>query len=162
MLLSDCGCVYEVLLDASWTATSMASLLCGTTAPDPAANAGQRCDVNGIASPDNLAFQPPDNLYVYEDTSRHTNDMMWHVKLSDDVSAAPHRLTRILTSPYGSEVTGGLYTQRVGRWSYLMAVVQHPYSESDNDKVHIPTNRAATARQGLRCAYVYVPSTCCV
>lgn len=66
--------------------------------------------------------------YIYEDTSRHQNDAMW----AYDVKSK--KLTRIMSSPYGAEVTGGQFVERVGKWSYLMSVIQHPYGESDQTK----------------------------
>lgn len=62
---NDCGCVYKADVDANWSITRISSFLCGK--PLAAADKdGNRCDLNGIASPDNLAFQAPNMLYIYE------------------------------------------------------------------------------------------------
>jgi uncharacterized protein len=72
-----CGCVYALPMDGAWSITSMKGIVCGTPV-DPDTNDGQACDVNGIASPDNLAFMKGTNtLIIYEDTSLHNNCAMW-------------------------------------------------------------------------------------
>ncbi len=43
----------------------------------PEENDGQRCHINAISSPDNVAFIPPNTLIIYEDTSRHNNNILW-------------------------------------------------------------------------------------
>jgi uncharacterized protein len=50
-------------------------------------------------------------------------------------------LTRILSTPYGSETTSPYYYPNINGWAYLMTVVQHPYGESDMDKE--PTGSSA-------------------
>lgn len=49
---------------------------------------------------------------------------------------ATQNLTRIATSPYGSEYTSVDWYE-IGKFGYLTAVVQHPYGESGN--VHLRT-----------------------
>ena len=45
-------------------------------------------------------------------------------------------LTRTLSTPYGSEVTSTEFYENVGGYGYVVDVVQHPYGESDQDKVN--------------------------
>ena len=47
-------------------------------------------------------------------------------------------LTRVETTPYGSESTSPYFYPNVGGHAYLMSVVQHPYGESDRDKLEDP------------------------
>jgi hypothetical protein len=54
---------------------------------------------------------------------------MWYHNFKDG------SLTRFLTTPYGSETTSPYWYPNINGWSYLMAVVQHPYGESDKDKL---------------------------
>ncbi len=42
-------------------------------------------------------------------------------------------MTRILTTPYGSEVTSPYWVPNFGGHGYLITAVQHPYTESDKD-----------------------------
>ena len=43
-------------------------------------------------------------------------------------------LTRILSTPYGSETTSPYWYPDLNGHAYLMGVVQHPYGESDSDE----------------------------
>lgn len=87
------------------------------------------CDVNGIANPDNVTYiNNTGVLIIGEDTGDgHQNDYIWAYNLAED------KLTRIFTTPYGSETTSPYYYNNIGGFGYIMAVVQHPYGESDED-----------------------------
>ena len=93
--------------------------------------AGQTCDIDGIANPDNLSFIPGYNtLLIGEDTgSGHQNDAIWAYNIDSG------DLTRIETTPYGSETTSPYWYGDINGHGYLMSVVQHPYGESDEDKL---------------------------
>ncbi|MFA7238740.1 MAG: alkaline phosphatase PhoX [Sulfuricellaceae bacterium] len=123
-----CGVVYELDVDANYQATAMRGLVAGKAATGDKSNT---CDVSGIANPDNLTYLPGYNtLIIGEDTgSGHQNDLIWAYNLSSK------SLTRILSTPYGSETTSPYFYPNVNGWGYLMGVVQHPYGESDTDKV---------------------------
>ena len=130
-------------IDSSYVAVDMVSALAGrmTRAWDQNSDlpayladgpfAANKCDVEGIANPDNLTFIPgPGILIIGEDTSEgHQNDALW--------AYDPDRgsLTRILTTPYGSEVTSPYFYPDIGGFGYLISVVQHPFGESDQDKL---------------------------
>jgi uncharacterized protein len=142
-----CGVVYRLPLgsDAAvgsdYVAKSMHGLVSGRmtqawdkNSPIPAytgALANNKCDVNGIANPDNLTFiEGYHTLVIGEDTgSGHQNDAVWSYNLMDG------QLTRIETTPYGSETTSVYWYPNVNGHAYLMSVIQHPYGESDEDKV---------------------------
>jgi hypothetical protein len=141
-----CGAVYVLNLDGSYTATDMAGLVAGkpmtidygADAQSPDYDGINRCSVNGIANPDNITYLPGYNtLIIGEDTgSGHQNDMIWSYNLD------AKKLTRIQTTPYGSETTSPYFYPNVNGFAYLMSVVQHPYGESDSDKLE----EAAQAR----------------
>ncbi len=131
-----CGAVYELPLDASYVATGIKALIAGKPTEYDAASpyAGQTCDVEGIANPDNITFIPGyDTLIIGEDTGEgHRNDAIWALSMAD------HKLTRIATTPYGAEATSVDWYPDVGGHAYLMAVVQHPFGESDEDQLKDP------------------------
>lgn len=136
-----CGAVYELALGADFKATTMTGLVAGKPA-DYAADApyaGNTCDIDGIANPDNLTFIDGYNtLVIGEDTGEgHQNDAVWAMDL------AKGDLTRIMTTPYGSEATSVDWYPNVGGHAYLMAVVQHPFGESDSDKLVDPADARA-------------------
>lgn len=49
-------------------------------------------------------------------------------------------LVRMLSTPYGSETTSPYWYPNINGWAYIMAVVQHPYLESDQDRVYGPSS----------------------
>lgn len=146
-----CGGIYELALDEGFTATKMKAILTGkpvklddaakTKAADPSCDAAHMlcgaaaeantCDLDGIANPDNLTFIPgTDTLIIGEDTGDgHQNDVIWSYNLGQD------KLTRIFSTPFGSETTSPYFYPDLNGHGYLMAVVQHPYGESDEDKL---------------------------
>lgn len=67
---------------------------------------------------------------------------MWHW------SPKNGELTRILSSPYGSEVTS-TWTHHIGDCSLVQAVVQHPYGESDQGLVSDPLSKGNQAYLGF-------------
>jgi uncharacterized protein len=93
--------------------------------------AGSTCDINGLANPDNISFvQGRKTLLIGEDTGDgHRNDMVWSYNIETKA------LTRVLTTPYGSETTSVYNYPNVNGFGYIMAVVQHPYGESDQGKL---------------------------
>ncbi|MCB1791815.1 MAG: phosphatase, partial [Gammaproteobacteria bacterium] len=130
-----CGGVYAMDVDGSYTATTMYGVLAGVPLTmdygadmqSPTYDGTNKCDLDGIANPDNLTYMPGyDTLIIGEDTgSGHQNDMVWALNLTSGV------LTRIETTPYGSETTSPYFYPNINGFAYLMSVVQHPYGESD-------------------------------
>lgn len=141
-----CGGVYQVALGSDsdigsqYVAKSMKGLIAGIPARYDADSpyASYTCDKDALANPDNITFiDGYHTLVIGEDTgSGHQNDMVWALDLAamadGDQKAG---LTRIQTTPYGSESTGLYWYPDINGFAYLMSVVQHPYGESDQDKI---------------------------
>lgn len=143
---NSCGAVYQldVVADSDigseYVATNMYGLIGGIEAEYPSDSpfASYRCDADAIANPDNVTFITGYNtLVIGEDTgSGHQNDVIWSLNL-DEVDAADSTagLTRIQTTPYGSETTSPYWYPNINGFGYLMSVIQHPYGESDGDQL---------------------------
>jgi hypothetical protein len=142
--LNQCGAVYALDLDSSYAATKIYGVVAGIPmtadygADDDSAAyasdgpyANNKCDLDGISNPDNVTFMPGYNtLIIGEDTgSGHQNDLIWAFNVETK------ELTRIQTTPYGSETTSPYFYPNVGGFGYLMSVIQHPYGESDTNEV---------------------------
>jgi uncharacterized protein len=135
-----CGAVYELALDEGYVATKMTAIVTGKpleyAADSP--HAGNSCDVDAIANPDNVTYIPgQDTLIIAEDTFRHQNDAIWAMNTGSSV------LTRIATTPYGAEATSVDWYPNTGGYGYLMAVVQHPFGQTDRDKLIDPAEANA-------------------
>jgi secreted PhoX family phosphatase len=143
LMLNNCGAVYALDLDENYVAKNMYAVVKGKplTIGYGAFNDSKmyekgsefennKCDLDGISNPDNLTFMPGYNtLIIGEDTgSGHQNDVIWSYNLKDK------KLTRIQTTPYGSETTSPYFYPNINGWAYMMSVIQHPYGESDEDK----------------------------
>ena len=129
---NDCGAVYEMQLGADLAGTDIRAVVTGTPKDYAAGTpgAGNTCDIDGIASPDNLTFLTGLNtLIIAEDTDAHQNDVIWARDM------ATGTLTRIFSTPYGSEATSVDWYPDIGGHACLMTVVQHPYGETDEDKL---------------------------
>ncbi len=134
-----CGVVYgldlrpDATIGSEYVAVNMYGVVAGTmyNYPKDSEFANNTCDINGIANPDNITYMPgSDTLIIGEDTgSGHQNDAIWayNVKTCE--------LTRMQTTPYGSENTSIYFYPNINGHAYLMSVVQHPYGESDEDKL---------------------------
>lgn len=137
---NSCGAVYQLdlaantLMGSDYVAKNMYGLIAGRPVSDTdpqtvGFEANNSCHIDGIASPDNVTYiSGYDLLVIGEDTSKHQNDVLWSLDFSDD------SLTRIFTTPYGSETTSPYWYSNINGWAYLTAVVQHPYGESDEEK----------------------------
>ncbi len=139
---NNCGGVYAMDVDANYKATNIYGLIAGipTQAYDAESSvpaydengpyAANKCHLDGLANPDNITYMPGYNTVIIgEDTgSGHQNDIIWSYNL--DTQA----LTRIQTTPYGSETTSPYFYPNINGYAYLISVVQHPYGESDSDK----------------------------
>jgi len=143
-----CGTVYGLPLDSNYMATSIHGVVAGIprlysrgalvdNPYDPDGPfAENQCDLEGISEPDNLTFMRGyGTLIIGEDTGLHQNDMIW----SYNVEAG--KLTRIQTTPYGSETTSPYFYPNVNGHGYMMSVVQHPFGESDQDALLIPEEK---------------------
>ncbi len=136
-----CGAVYELDLANNFQATAIAPIVEGIPADyaDGTPEAGNSCDLDGIANPDNVTYLPGYNtLIIGEDTgSGHQNDVIWALNTESG------QMDRIFSTPYGSETTSPYWYTDINGFGYLMAVIQHPYGESDEDKLADPADARA-------------------
>jgi hypothetical protein len=145
----NCGGVYKLdikanqqdssgnMIDSKMVAVNFNGEILGEmrTYPKGSEFYGNKCAINNIAEPDNLTFiDKSDILIIGEDTSLHQIDYIWayNVKTKD--------LTRILTTPYGSETTSPFWYPNIGGNGYLTTVIQHPFGESDKEKKESPSD----------------------
>jgi hypothetical protein len=105
--------------------------------PDDSPYAGSTCAIDGLANPDNIALVTgKGSLLIGEDSGDgHQNDAVWSYDL------AREKLTRIETTPYGAESTSIYYYPNLGGFGYVASVVQHPYGETDEDKLGDPGDK---------------------
>lgn len=135
LLHNTCGAVYRLTLkkDDKIGSNFVPDVMSGMIAGKYATTGDKlnTCDLNGLANPDNVTYiNGTGTLIIGEDTgSGHQNDYIWSYDIQKD------RLTRILTTPYGSETTSPYYYNNIGGFGYIIAVVQHPYGESDEDRL---------------------------
>lgn len=131
-----CGAVYaldvapDTVLESDYVAQNMRTLLTGTPKEYAAGSplAGNRCDVDGLANPDNLTYLPgSDILVIGEDTSRHPNDMVWAYNVQNG------DLQRIFTAPFGAETTSPFWHKDIRGFGYLTVTTQHPFGEVGGD-----------------------------
>jgi secreted PhoX family phosphatase len=143
--VNSCGAVYSLdikkgqkdaskkpqSIDSSYVAVNFKGELLGEMKKYPKGSEfdGNKCSINGIAEPDNLTFiDNSDILIIGEDTGAHQIDYIWAYNV------VTKDLTRILTSPYGSETTSPYWYPNIAGKGYLTTVIQHPFGESDEDK----------------------------
>ncbi len=67
-----CGLIYSLEIVDNWDVNRIDPVVSGGTY-----SSGQ-CDVNNIAGPDNLAVLNDGSLLIAEDSSKHSNNMLWH------------------------------------------------------------------------------------
>ncbi len=118
-----CGIVYEAALDDNYNITNLKPAVIGgpydkSVESSVISGFKDRCDVNNIANPDGLFADNHGNLWISEDTSNHTNNVLWRWK---DGS-----LERFATVPTGAEITGIIVTDS----DDVMFNVQHPSAMS--------------------------------
>lgn len=141
-----CGTVYglsigpDAIIGSEYVAHTMKGVVSGIPHKYKDGDwAGSTCQIDGLANPDNITFMVGEGtLIIGEDTGDgHQNDAIWAYSVKED------KLTRILTTPYGSETTSPYLYPNVGGHGYLITVVQHPYGESDEDKLSDPADAMA-------------------
>jgi secreted PhoX family phosphatase len=136
-----CGSVYGLDLNNDYVAYNMYGVVNGIPRtynrgaladnPYDAPYEQNSCDLNGISEPDNVTFIAGYNtLIIGEDTgdTRHQNDVVWAYDLASE------ELTRIQTTPYGSETTSPYVYTDINGFGYMMSVVQHPFGELSADE----------------------------
>jgi hypothetical protein len=142
-----CGGVYRAPVgnDATVGSDYVVKQLIGFTVGTPKTYTGtpfeapnNRCDLDGIASPDNVTYIAGyRTLIIGEDTNNHQNDVLWSYSFDTG------KLTRIFSTPLGAETTGPYWRPNVGNFSYLVANIQHPFGESDQSQLQSPDERQA-------------------
>lgn len=129
-----CGAVYEMpvagnnTIGSDYVAYSMKGLVAGKNVDyTGTALVGNTCDIDGISEPDNVAFLEDSNLLLIgEDTGNHLNDMVWAYNIAND------KLTRIVTTQYGSETTNPYFYRDINGFGYITLTSQHPFGEIDS------------------------------
>ncbi len=156
---NSCGAVYALdVLSANETAydsvhgviasdyvvENMYGIISGASTTYPAGSPYEAytCSVNGIANPDNVTFLSGKNtLVIGEDTGSHPNDFVWSYDL------ATKKLTRVVSTPYGSETTSPYWYKNINGYGYLSLVTQHPFGEISSGDVDYSLEAIATEEQ---------------
>jgi secreted PhoX family phosphatase len=118
-----CGIVYAADLDNNYNITSLVPAVVGgkydkSVSSKVGSGFKDRCDVNAIANPDGVYVDPQGNLWIAEDTSNHTNNVLWRWDGKE--------LKRFATVPTGAEITGIHITAK----GDVLFNVQHPSAMS--------------------------------
>lgn len=133
---NSCGGVYALdievdkrdidgdLIDSHYVVGNMYGLILGEMLnyPKNSPYAGNSCNVDKIAEPDNISYFR-DTLLIGEDGSYHQNNSIWAYNLETK------ELNRLLSAPLGAETTSIFWHTNINRFSYISAVIQHPFGE---------------------------------
>lgn len=145
-----CGAVYELQFkEGTFIPKSMSAIVAGI--PDSSLK-GNKCSVDSLANPDNVTYMTNTNtLIIGEDTgSGHQNDYIW------SFNTKSKKLTRIQTTPYGSETTSPYYYNNINGHGYIMSVVQHPYGEGDALTKEADMPKVAENKEDMRAYTGYI------
>ncbi len=112
-------------IKSRYVAVNMNSILASGTAGGEISPVDCALNKDIMAQPDNISMiENSDSLIIGED-GKHENNMVWSFDLDT------HELTRIVTVPLGAETTSP-YIHKVGDFSYMSLVAQHPDSSLGN------------------------------
>lgn len=150
-----CGAVYALdvatandsqgnAINSSMVVTNMKGLVAGKPMTYDASSpyAAYTCDKDGISNPDNLTFLAGSGiLTIGEDTDGHPNDFVW----AYDLKTAT--LTRIVSTPYGSETTSPFWHKDVNSFGYMTLTTQHPFGETDEGDLDYALSQDETAQK---------------
>ncbi|WP_373031693.1 alkaline phosphatase PhoX [Sulfurovum sp.] len=121
---NSCGAVYELVLDGSYSATSMKAIVVGKPLVVGEEYADEwTCHPYGISNPDNITYIGHNTLLISEDTTKHVNNMSWAYNTETET------MTRIASLPIGGEVTG-VDTGIIGDKGILLINTQHPFKDN--------------------------------
>ena len=121
---NSCGAVYELVLDGSYSVTSMKAVVVGKPLVVGEAYADEwTCHPDGISNPDNITYIGHNTLLISEDTTKHVNNMSWAYNTETKT------MTRIASLPIGGEVTG-VDTGIIGDKGILLINTQHPFKDN--------------------------------
>jgi hypothetical protein len=84
-----------------------------------------------MAQPDNITMVPNSDVLVIGEDGAHDNNMVWAYNLETGDLKGEFGLTRIATVPTGAKTTSP-YFNKVGKYSYMSLVAQHPDGSTDN------------------------------
>lgn len=117
---NECGCVFEVQVDADFQAESMVAVMCGTS--DEGSDDQNKCSTEGVANPRSLTYVNQfEYLLVGEDTDLHENNYVW---AWDPETRNP---TRIFHSSAGGGITSLSWFQDVvGGNNYIGITISKP------------------------------------
>ncbi|NQZ21053.1 MAG: DUF839 domain-containing protein [Colwellia sp.] len=72
-----CGAVYRFGVQTDFNVNRMESVVVGGAYNANGDENGNKCDVNAISNPDNLAVMDDGRVFIGEDTSKHVNNALW-------------------------------------------------------------------------------------
>jgi secreted PhoX family phosphatase len=72
-----CGAVYRFGVQTDFNVNRMEPVVVGGAYNADGDADGNKCDVNGISNPDNLAVMDDGRVFIGEDTSKHVNNALW-------------------------------------------------------------------------------------
>jgi len=72
-----CGAVYRFGVLTDFNVNRMEPVVVGGAYNADGDADGNKCDVNGISNPDNLAVMDDGRVFIGEDTSKHVNNALW-------------------------------------------------------------------------------------
>ncbi|MEH6385955.1 MAG: alkaline phosphatase PhoX [Colwellia sp.] len=72
-----CGAVYRFGVQTDFNVNRMEPVVVGGAYNSDGDANGNKCDVNGISNPDNLAVMDDGRVLIGEDTSKHVNNALW-------------------------------------------------------------------------------------
>lgn len=72
-----CGAVYRFGLHSDFNVNRMEPVVVGGAYNSDGDENGNKCDVNAISNPDNLAVMDDGRVLIGEDTSKHVNNALW-------------------------------------------------------------------------------------
>jgi len=136
-----CGAVYELnvqgsvqdttnnAINSAMVVVDMKGIIAGTPKTYDASSpyVAYTCDVDGISNPDNVTYLQGSNiLAIGEDTGYHPNDFVW------TMNTHTRELTRIVSTPYGSETTSPYWYKDVNGFGYMTLTTQHPFGETSS------------------------------
>ncbi|MDM5271686.1 DUF839 domain-containing protein [Sulfurovum sp. zt1-1] len=137
---NSCGAVYALdvhgsvndttgnAINSSMVVVNMTGIIAGTPKTYDASSpyVAYTCDVDGISNPDNVTYLQGSNiLAIGEDTDGHPNDFVWAMNTQTG------ELTRIVSTPYGSETTSPYWYKDINGFGYMTLTTQHPFGETD-------------------------------
>jgi len=106
-------------IDSKYVATTMQVLLSGKDIVED--SLGNKSALDKISNPDNIFYSEKMRiLFIGEDSRYHINNFLWAYHIDTG------KLSRILSTTAGAEVTGLQVVENMNGYSYIMSNIQHP------------------------------------